>query len=359
VQVALHLGSMIQVAEFVRQATVSELRATLLAQFTRESDLGSALLYSSTTLLDLVPADGVVLIRDGIVEFTGRIPDRAGIEAVIAEVSGGQSIATNFLSADYPALAAALPGVAGLLVQPIGGSGDSLAWFRGDVATSVNWLGDMTSANRLTALSPRSSFSSWKELVEGRSVPWGTGERDAAQLCSDLDSALLVRAESVLAAMALHDPLTGLPNRRLLMDRIDHALAKYARGEEICLLFIDLDRFKAVNDGLGHNTGDAVLAAVAQRIQGETRAQDSVARLGGDEFVVLCENTTAEEADHIAARILEAIAGSIDIGESSIAITASIGVAPANLIHDATEMLRAADAAMYRAKAAGRGRSSR
>jgi chemotaxis family two-component system sensor kinase Cph1 len=278
---------------------------------------------------------------------------------LITADSGFAGFSTSALALDLPPAAALLPDVAGLILIPLGVEGDYFAWFRREISSSVDWLGDQTASNRLTPLSPRNSFSSWTQSVTGQATPWEGLDLEAAELCRDLEGVLLRRAESKLASLALHDALTGLPNRRLLMDRLDHALTKYARGEELALLFIDLDGFKAVNDSSGHDVGDALLVHTAKQILATTRAQDTVARLGGDEFVVLCENTTAEEADLVASRIVDAIRQPAFAGGHVVSITASVGITAANLSFSAQDLLREADGAMYRAKAHGRDQTSR
>jgi diguanylate cyclase (GGDEF)-like protein/PAS domain S-box-containing protein len=155
---------------------------------------------------------------------------------------------------------------------------------------------------------------------------------------------------------ALHDPLTRLPNRVLLMDRARQALARLHRGRNpVALLFIDLDRFKAVNDTLGHAAGDELLVLVARRLVEVLRDSDTVARLGGDEFVILAEDLDGDaEAVAVAERVLHVLEESFEVGAAEISMRASVGVAVA---HDpsanADELLREADMAMYRAKDAG------
>lgn len=168
------------------------------------------------------------------------------------------------------------------------------------------------------------------------------------------------RMETELAYAATHDPLTGLPNRALLIDHLELALAQASRSDDtVAVLFLDLDRFKLVNDSHGHDAGDALLRAVASRIAGVLRPGDTVARLGGDEFVVLCAAVRDEfHALAIAQRVAACIEGaSFDLGEIDLELTASIGVALAT--HHETHpeaLLRGADAAMYRAKDHGRAR---
>ena len=167
------------------------------------------------------------------------------------------------------------------------------------------------------------------------------------------------RLEAELAHRALHDSLTGLPNRVLLMDRLAHALARVGRdGERVAVLFLDLDRFKTVNDRLGHDAGDELLAAVAQRLRGCLRAKDTAARLGGDEFVVLLASLSdAGEAVQVAERIVERLEAPFRVGGHEVRISTSVGIALSQPAEGRPiDLLRAADGAMYRAKARGAGR---
>jgi diguanylate cyclase (GGDEF)-like protein/PAS domain S-box-containing protein len=165
--------------------------------------------------------------------------------------------------------------------------------------------------------------------------------------------------EAFLSHRALHDPLTGLANRVLLLDRLEHALARARRHpSHLAVIYLDLDRFKTVNDNLGHEAGDRLLGVVARRLQDTMRPSDSVARLGGDEFaVVLPDLHDADEGVRIAERVLAAIAEPVDLGEGALVITGSIGVAGAgDGAASAAELLRRADFAMYAAKDRGRAR---
>jgi diguanylate cyclase (GGDEF)-like protein len=156
--------------------------------------------------------------------------------------------------------------------------------------------------------------------------------------------------------MALHDNLTGLPNRALVVDRLHHALARLSdRHTTVAVLFIDLDRFKVVNDGLGHDTGDELLVEVGKRLTATVRRQDTVARLGGDEFVVVCEDLADESlAEELAARAAEALSAPFTLTRAEVSVTASVGIALTRRAGDApSRLLRDADAAMYRAKGRG------
>jgi diguanylate cyclase (GGDEF)-like protein len=159
---------------------------------------------------------------------------------------------------------------------------------------------------------------------------------------------------------ALHDPLTGLANRSLFLDRVGHAIARLARrpGSFLAVLFIDLDNFKTVNDTLGHARGDRLLTLVAERLLTAVRQVDTVARLGGDEFAVLLEDLTAEDGALIVAeRAVRLIAAPFDLGGKSVSVGASIGMAMRDDDSTGTDTLIAeADAAMYEAKRSGKGR---
>ena len=161
-----------------------------------------------------------------------------------------------------------------------------------------------------------------------------------------------------MAHLAYHDPLTGLPNRRMFEQRLSQALALAKRTGHLCaLLFVDLDDFKAINDALGHAAGDAVLKTVALTTTQTVRESDTVARLAGDEFTVLCENLdTPEQAAQIAAKLEQALAQPLDSNGQAQPIRASVGFAlfPRDAT-DAGGLMAAADAAMYRAKQRNRG----
>ena len=213
-----------------------------------------------------------------------------------------------------------------------------------------------------------------QELVQatadGREVPLLTSGlllRDArgqAELlaCTALDISERKQAEERIHQLAFYDALTGLPNRRLLMDHLQHALAVSARhGSSGALLFIDLDHFKTINDTLGHDVGDQLLREVATRVRLGVRVGDTVARLGGDEFIVLIEDLgerpelAAAQAEGVGRKIMAALSRPYLIAGRELYSTPSIGVAlfgPGRQPPD--ELLRQADLAMYQAKAAGR-----
>ena len=165
------------------------------------------------------------------------------------------------------------------------------------------------------------------------------------------------QAEALLAHQALHDPLTGLPNRQLLVDRVTHAIAMAQRrgGMPPVVMFLDLDRFKLVNDTFGHRTGDELLIQVADRLRSVLRTTDTLSRFGGDEFVLLCEDfTPGESVTMVTSRIHGVFDEPFEVGEERLPISVSIGVASLDDAVTTTEaLLSDADAAMYFAKAHG------
>jgi diguanylate cyclase (GGDEF)-like protein len=157
--------------------------------------------------------------------------------------------------------------------------------------------------------------------------------------------------------LAYHDPLTGLPNRALFLDRLNQAILRASRDQtRFAVLFIDLDRFKLINDQHGHAVGDEVLKACCNRMQGAIRGSDSVGRIGGDEFVVLLDSVgDAAGVMEIAKKLLEAIQLPTNAQGMQLTLSASIGIAlfPDNAIDD-EGLLKCADVAMYQAKESGR-----
>ncbi|MGQ9547897.1 MAG: EAL domain-containing protein [Roseiflexus sp.] len=194
-------------------------------------------------------------------------------------------------------------------------------------------------------------------LCRGMAV-WDEHGRATRMVGSQTDITGRKHAEEQLAYGALHDALTGLPNRTLFMDRLSLALKRAHREKYLfAVLFLDLDRFKTVNDSLGHTAGDELLIAVARRLESVLRPGDTVARLGGDEFAVMLDRlNTPEEAEWIAERIHQKLQSPLSIGGHTVYTTASIGLVLANEGYDRPEEIaRDADTAMHQAKVRRRG----
>lgn len=217
---------------------------------------------------------------------------------------------------------------------------------------------DQVDLDRLYWRSDGSTF--WGNL-SGKRFHDSQGQ-DRGLLGVIMDITVRRQAQEEIRNLAFYDPLTGLPNRRLLLDRIEHASASCARsGAHGAVVFIDLDNFKTLNDTLGHDTGDLLLVQVAQRLRECVRQVDTVARLGGDEFIVLLTDLheqptqAAAEAEGVGRKIVQALSAPYQLGPHAVRSTPSLGVA---LFHGGRtqidELLKQADLAMYEAKAAGR-----
>ena len=243
-----------------------------------------------------------------------------------------------------------------------------------DLATeAIEVLQTMLSiASAQVRLADGSALASYGPAPEaGRRLPIGPGDElvvtPEAELADEEMSFVRAVANTLAAALArrrgeerlryeaVHDPLTGLANRTLLRDRLEHALARSEReGGATAVVFVDLDNFKQVNDAHGHATGDAVLVELGTRLRTAVRPGDTIARLGGDEFVVVCEEIDEDSALAVGRRVQEAIRLPLTAGGGQHRLSASIGIALGVTQPDV--LLDNADAAAYRAKAAGRGR---
>ncbi len=199
----------------------------------------------------------------------------------------------------------------------------------------------------------------WINLVR-REVPGEEKGRSLGWRLSLRDITARKEAEIQLRHMALHDPLTGLANRTLLLDRTNLALQRLKRGKNglVGLIFLDLDRFKAVNDSLGHARGDLLLAEVSQRLLTSVRGMDLVARFGGDEFVLLLEQVESpREAIQIVKRVRDSVRKPFQVDGHELTSSASLGLAlTADGENNAEELIRHANIAMYKAKESGRNR---
>jgi diguanylate cyclase (GGDEF)-like protein len=203
------------------------------------------------------------------------------------------------------------------------------------------------------------------ELDYALAVVRGASDRSIVQMTKQFDSERtrlqqeLSAEQALLAHLAYHDALTGLPNRRLFFDRVSHALNLRRRhGTDLGLLYIDVDSFKAINDQLGHLVGDQVLVAAAQRLTAAARSSDTVARIGGDEFVILCEHFdhSAEHLVALARRIGGQLSAHITTDKDQLlSVSVSIGITTATADEDPDELIRQADRAMYTAKRRGPG----
>ncbi len=201
--------------------------------------------------------------------------------------------------------------------------------------------------------------TSWYDL---RFCPVITSNQQVTGVCiSLLNIDQRKKAEAILEKAALHDPLTGLPNRTLFLRRLEAASSRVSRSHSngFAVLFIDLDRFKLINDSLGHIFGDLLLIGIARRLESCLRPEDTVARLGGDEFTILLEDMNIQQnylVTTLAARIIETLRQPFWLNEQEVSTSASIGIALSTAGPELPEeLLRKADTAMYEAKARGKG----
>lgn len=216
------------------------------------------------------------------------------------------------------------------------------------LGTSGYWGGEIWNRRK-----DGEAFPSWQTISAVHDDQGHTSHY--VSVFSDISS--LVQTREQLAHQAYHDPLTNLPNRLLFQDRLTHALTRAKRdGGQVAVLFIDLDRFKHVNDSLGHPVGDELIRAVAMRLSRAVRKEDTAARTGGDEFIMLMEELRDEQdAAYLADKLLRVLAEPHVIQGHELYITSSIGISLYPRDGDSAEILvRNADAAMYRAKSAGR-----
>jgi diguanylate cyclase (GGDEF)-like protein len=212
------------------------------------------------------------------------------------------------------------------------------------------WLHDIAKAGN--------GHNALVELTDGRTIAiQSRPTTDGGWVATHEDITERRNAEEKIAFLAKHDALTGLPNRSLLMERIELALKDAALGKRFAILFLDLDRFKSVNDTLGHNVGDELLREVATRLTGTVRCDSTVARIGGDEFVVLqAAVQTPEDCAGLARRILKVVSAPYTIGEHEVVIGVSVGIDISGPEATSAEvLLKHADLALYRAKAQARG----
>ncbi len=217
---------------------------------------------------------------------------------------------------------------------------------------------DQYAENLIAQLKVGQATSQFAELPDGRTVAiTRQAMANGGWVATHEDVTERRQAEMKIAHMARHDALTDLPNRVLLRERLNDALAQVERGGQLAVHYLDLDLFKNVNDSLGHPTGDELLRLVAQRLRACVKETDTISRVGGDEFFVIQTGVgSASDAERLARRIAEAVRLPYTLHGHSVVIDASIGIALApDDGKDANELLKNADMALYGAKAAGRG----
>jgi diguanylate cyclase (GGDEF)-like protein len=324
--------------------------------------LADALDAAQTELLQLVAASGALLHIDGTTRLLGQTPPLAAVQPVLDLLrtwSGGDVLAVDDLGLRFPEFAAcARDGSGAMLMSLAPGSDDAILWWRPELLRTVDWGGNPAEHAAVDArsgrLCPRASFAAWSQAVSGCSKPWDAGDLVLArELRGALQAEMAQRVKSDLARLRHYDSLTGLANRSLFQEHLAEAEQV---GQDVALLFFDLDRFKAVNDVRGHAAGDALLIEVARRLLAVVGKAGLAARLGGDEFVVLCPGLDHDAATRLGEQIRLALEAPFEVLGHPCHIAASIGIAVASRLQG-LDLVRAADMAMYAAKQRGGNRA--
>jgi diguanylate cyclase (GGDEF)-like protein len=341
-----------------RLERISTLRK-LIDRLAAPLPLADALAAAERELLHLVDAGGALVRLSGTLLYFGHTPAPNEAEralAVLLPAAGDDVLAVDDLGLRHCDLAGCTSqGSGALLLSLAPGTDDAILWFRPELSQTVTWGGNPAEHAALTTgtrrIFPRASFAAWKETVKGHSAPWTAADlAQARELRSAITAEVAFRTKAELARLRHYDALTGLPNRSLLQERL--AEADPATGRSAALLFLDLDRFKAVNDTMGHAGGDALLVEVARRLLIAAGPENLVARLGGDEFVVLCRGLERDALMEISEQIRRAVEAPFEISGRWCHVSASIGIAVAD-VSNGLDLVRAADMAMYAAKQCG------
>jgi diguanylate cyclase (GGDEF)-like protein len=348
-----------------RRARVTALAEGLRRHLSAGGDAIGCIEAIADDTLAVVEADGLVARLGREVFRRGAVPEQEAIDQRVRELTwAGTNLvqATDCLSADMPELATS-GNCAGAIVARLTGAPDTyLAWFRRPVTSTVRWGGPVSAPVRqdeFGRLHPRDSFQEFIEHVTDRSQMWSDHDQFAADsLCHAVQSGLNEWVYRQLAVQATIDPLTGLGNRRAFSQAMDAEIRSRSALRTFALLYLDLDRFKQINDAFGHHKGDLVLQATADQLERVTfylvGRSGSVYRLGGDEFVVLLRDANPALVARVAEGILAAFRDPLTVDRAMNVVNVSIGaVTDVDGVVDAVELLRRGDLAMYAAKRAG------
>jgi diguanylate cyclase (GGDEF)-like protein len=312
-------------------------------------------------LLEPMNATGALIQLQGYSRLIGETPSLEDARALMNAMQLRQ--AAGHLA--YEAVGEALPEFAHLtsvasgaaMISLAESSDDGVLWFRPEVVQTINWGGNALEWNGLELIlgrnCPPEPLAAWEQTRFGHSAPWTVAEIAMAQNIQGALTAALLHHAGLQAQLSYFDGLTGLPNRRVLLDRLARS-AKSGPKPSACLIFIDIDRFRMVNDTLGHRAGDDLLIQVGQRLRECAGARHLVARLGGDEFVIFCENHTLEEGRVISHAIMRSFELPFLLSGKPFRCVTSIGLALAGSGQTSVaDMLHAADSAMSAAKQRG------
>jgi len=348
-----------------RQELVKNIANHLLA----DDDLGLALTQLQPNILDALECDGAVVRMDGATAYAGALPSDEDVELLIrvaAEQSGEGLLETAYAAGLDDRLWHLAPLASGLLYLPLTAQGDFILVLRKEITQSRTWAGDphkpLMAGGDGAQLHPRKSFKQWLEIITAHAYRWQDLDIQTALTLKGMileRHAALARKATVerIRHLAHHDMLTNLPNRALLQTRFAQAIGHAeCHSKHIAVMFLDLDRFKNINDTYGHHVGDKLLQVVAKRLTNCVRGIDTVSRQGGDEFVIMLpEISHADDAVQAAEKLLSAVAKPYLIKGHEFNVTPSIGISLYPEHGDGMEiLLQRADAAMYHAKQAGR-----
>jgi chemotaxis family two-component system sensor kinase Cph1 len=360
---SLHLANLLGLIE---QQTAADMRHQLSrlqgAMSAAADQAGLALAQNLGTVRQTFGAGGAWLRFEGKDFFTGRVPDKLALAPLRdfldrfprEQVSHYAALPQPLQS--HRALAA---NASGVLFIPLG-SADFIALVRPEVIETVSWAGKPQELEdnadfAARPLTPRNSFAVWSQRVRNHADQWtGTELEFAEKIRIDIQMFL---ATARLEQIALHDPLTGLANRLLFERRLQQEVRNsITRSNAFAVYMIDLDRFKQVNDTLGHGAGDQLLTGIAARLVAAVRSGDTVARLGGDEFAILqtgLDNRTG--ATSLAEKIVELASRPYTILGHVVEIGVSVGISiyPSDTVEE-SELLEYADLALYKVKRSGR-----
>jgi diguanylate cyclase (GGDEF)-like protein len=334
--------------------------ATIAERLETRRPILEGLASAADSLLGLVSASGAYVRLGGQSRSFGQAPSPVIAEAMLAALrpaAGDDISAIHALGRLHPQFSSEADIASGVLLAPVlNDLGDGVIWFRPGLAsrstlTSAGAPDPAAAALRQKALPPGRDVSAWEDVVRGKSAAWTESELLAAQdLRRILTRALLRQTEAELIRVSNADPLTGLPNRRVLNQRLAAWRAQPERPAA-CLLFLDIDRFKMVNDSLGHFAGDELLRQFAGRLAPLATENRLLSRLGGDEFVIFCEDLNETEAIGFANHVLSLFKERFSLAGRPHRASASIGLSCAK--SDPQDLLREADGAMYVAKRQG------
>ncbi|PTV94530.1 diguanylate cyclase (GGDEF)-like protein [Rhodobacter aestuarii] len=363
--------------DHVRQS-LRKLRNTLL-QGPKSGGFDAFLRDQATDLLALMQCDGMVYRLDGRDYSFGDLPDKPLMAALRNRLEAHRNgvdrdgFSTHFAAGLWPDLSEQLgEAAAGALIYQPRQCNYDLILLRNARETDLHWAGDpykrVTAETAGERLHPRGSFNLWRESVRDRALPWEPeamiAARELTMGLNEIDwlfewqksEAELAQARAETEHNALHDALTDLPNRRYLQRRLDEA-EQNAETRPSALVHIDLDRFKQVNDTMGHSAGDELLIEVARRLKRVLRSGDFPARVGGDEFLILAApGTHPWELDAMGDRIIAALSRPVTLSCGEVEIGASVGIALNTGTVGADELFYQADLALYESKRNGRGR---